>query len=208
LIEPHEIIDEPIIPRDSSLEDCEMMNSRFKILWFAIIFFILAISSSFPDGQAQVEAQLTFPLSSQKTYKDKSIWSGMVAGVPDADVIMVLHEGTGEQIRLYGIDAPDIGQPFDKRAKQFTSDMVSGRTVEVETKNKDQDGRTVGIVTVDGKSLNEALIRNGLAWVYRTFCKDPFCKSWIDLEVAARHDKIGLWSEPNPIPPWVFRHEQ
>jgi micrococcal nuclease len=183
-----------------------MMASRFRIPLFAIIFFILAISSSFLDDQAQVEAQLTFPLSTKKTHKDKNIWSGMVVNVLDGDVIMVLHEGRGETIRLYGIDAPDIGQAFSNRAKQFTSDMVYGKTVEVKTKDKDQHGRTVGIITVDGESLNEALIKNGLAWVYRIYCKEPFCESWINLEVAARYGKIGLWREPNPISPWEFRH--
>jgi micrococcal nuclease len=183
-----------------------MMTSRFRILLFAVIFFILAISNAFADGQAQVEAQLTFPLSSKKTHKDKSIWSGMVVSVADGDTIEVLHEGNGERIDLYGIDAPDIGQAFSKRAKQFTSEMVYGKTVEVKTKDQDQYGRTVGIVTVDGQSLNEALVKNGLAWVYRIHCKEPFCKDWIDLEIAARSGKIGLWSEPNPIPPWEFRH--
>ena len=183
-----------------------MMTSRFRILLFAVIFFILAISSAFADGPVQVEAQLTFPLSSKKTHKDKSIWSGMVVSVADGDTIVVLHEGKGEEIELYGIDAPDIGQAFNKRAEQFSSDMVYGKTVEVKTKDKDQYGRTVGIVTVDGKSLNEALIKNGLAWVYRIYCKEPFCENWIDLEVVARYGKIGLWSEPNLIPPWEFRH--
>jgi micrococcal nuclease len=183
-----------------------MMTSRFRISFIAVIFFTFAISSAFANDHAQVEAQLTFPFSSQKTHKDKSIWSGMVVGVSDGDTIMVLHEGRGEKIRLYGIDAPDIGQAFSKRAKQFTSDMVYGKTVEVKTKHKDQYGRTVGIVTVDGKSLNEALIKNGLAWVYRINCKEPFCENWIDLEVVARYGKIGLWSEPNPIPPWEFQH--
>jgi endonuclease YncB( thermonuclease family) len=185
-----------------------MMASRFRIPLFAIIFFILAMFSSLLNGQTQVEAQLTFPLSSKKTHKDKNIWSGMVVGVSDGDTLMVLHEGKGEKIRLYGIDAPDIGQAFSKRAKQFTSDMVYGKTVEVKTKDKDQHGRTVGLITVDDKSLNEALIKNGLAWVYRKYCKEPFCESWIELEVVARYGKIGLWSEPNPIPPWEFRHEK
>ena len=158
------------------------------------------------DGQAQVEAQLTFPLSSQKTHRDKNNWSGMVVGVADGDTIMVLHEGRGEKIELYGIDAPDIGQAFSKRAKQFVSEMIYGKTVEVKTKNQDQYGHTFAIVTIDGQSLNEALIKNGLAWVFRIHCKEPFCKDWIDLEIVARYHKIGLWSESNPIPPWEFRH--
>jgi len=28
---------------------------------------------------------------------------------------------------------------------------------------------------------------------------------WLDLEIVARYGKIGLWVEPDPIPPWEFR---
>lgn len=133
-------------------------------------------------------------------------WQGMVVGVSDGDTITVMHDGRGEKIRLYGIDTPEKRQAFGKRAKQFTSNVVYGKTVEVETKDKDRYGRTVGIVTLSGQCLNEALIKNGLAWVYRKYCTETFCEDWLNLEIVARYGKIGLWSEPNPIPPWEFRH--
>lgn len=118
----------------------------------------------------------------------------------------MLHDGKGEKIRLYGIDTPEKRQAFGKRAKQFTSDMVFDQIAEVEAQDIDRYGRTVGLVNVKSQSLNEALIKNGYAWVYRHYCKKDFCKDWISLESAARENKIGLWSEPNPIPPWDFRH--
>lgn len=133
-------------------------------------------------------------------------WSGKVVGVADGDTITVLHNGKGEKIRLYGIDTPEKRQAYGKRAKQFTSDMVSGKIVEVETKDTDRYGRIVGIVSVNGESLNEALIKDGFAWVYRNYCKESFCEDWLNLESVARYGKIGLWSDPIPIPPWDFRH--
>lgn len=183
-----------------------MKGFRFKTALFVLIFFTLAISNAFAGGEAYVEGQFAFPLSTKKTVKDTRTWSGLVVSVSDGDKITVLHEGAGEKIGLYGIDTPDIDQPFGKRAKQFTSVMVYGKTIEIDTMGKDQYGRTLGVVTVDGKSLNELLIKNGLAWVYRKFCKATICEDWIDLEFVARYDKIGIWSEPNPIPPWDFRH--
>jgi endonuclease YncB( thermonuclease family) len=183
-----------------------MTAFRFGTTLFAVIFFTLAISNAFADGEVHMESQLSFPFSSKKTVKDKSAWSGLVVGVPDGDRITVLHEGKGEMIRLYGVDTPEIGQAFGKRAKQFTSDAVYGKTVNVEAKDKDAYGRTIGMVTVDGKSLNESLIKNGLAWVYQKYCKAAFCEDWLNLEIVARYHKVGIWSEPNPIPPWEFRH--
>ena len=183
-----------------------MMAFKFRIPLFTVIFFTLAVSNVYSDGDVHVEGKFTFPLSSKKTTKDTRVWHGMVVGISDGDTITVLHNGKGEKIRLYGIDTPEKRQAFGKRAKQFTSKMVYGKTVEVETKDIDRYGRTVAIVTVGDQSLNEALIKNGLAWVYRKYCKEAFCEDWLNFEIVARYGKIGLWSEPDPIPPWEFRH--
>jgi endonuclease YncB( thermonuclease family) len=182
-----------------------MMTFRFRIPLFVAIFFTLAIPNAFSDGDVHVEGQFTFPLSSNKTVKEKRFWSGMVVGISDGDTITVLHGGKGEKIRLYGIDTPEKGQAFGKKAKQFTSKTVYGKTVKVETKDTDRYGRTVALIFTDGQSLNEALVKNGFAWVYRKYCIEAFCEDWLNLEIVARYGKIGLWSEPNPIPPWEFR---
>jgi endonuclease YncB( thermonuclease family) len=187
-------------------KDCEMAAFRYKMALLAVILFALATSNAFAGGKAHVEGQFSFPFPSKKPAKDTRTWSGLVVGVSDGDRIMVLHKGKGEKIRLYGIDAPDIGQAFGQRAKQFTFDTVYGKTIKVETRGKDRYSLTIGIVMVNGESLNESLIQNGLAWVYQKYCKAAFCENWLGLEIVARYDKIGLWSDPNPIPPWEFRH--
>jgi endonuclease YncB( thermonuclease family) len=51
-------------------------------------------------------------------------FTGKVIGVHDVDTITVMHQGRGERIRLHGIDAPEKGQPFTNRAKQFVSDLL------------------------------------------------------------------------------------
>ena len=135
-------------------------------------------------------------------------WSGKVVGVADGDTITVLHDGKGEKIRLYGIDTPEKRQAFGKKAKQFTSSMVYGKTVEVKNKDTDIYGRTVGLVYVNGQSLNEALIKKDYAWFYRKYCKADFCEDWLAIESLARSYKVGIWSEPDPIPPWDFRHKK
>jgi len=186
-----------------------MMSSKFKIPLFAVILSLLAIPSAFPDGKVHVEGQFTFPFSSKKTAENiKTNWSGKAVGVSDGDTITVLHDGKGEKIRLYGIDTPEKRQAFGKKAKQFTSSMVFDKTVEVETKDTDRYGRTVGLVYINGESINETLIKNGYAWVYRKYCKESFCKDWLNLESAARYGKIGLWSESNSVPPWNFRRKK
>lgn len=132
-------------------------------------------------------------------------WQGKVVGVSDGDTITVMHEGKGEKIRLYGADCPESHQDFGSRAKQFTSDKVFGKMVDIDPVDKDRYGRTVGIVGVDGQILNRALIEAGLAWLYEQYCKRPECAEWRQVQEKARTSKVGLWSVSNPVPPWEFR---
>jgi micrococcal nuclease len=132
-------------------------------------------------------------------------WTGKVVGVADGDTISVMHDGRAEKIRLYGVDAPEQDQDFATQAEKFTSDMVFGLIVDVQAVTVDRYGRTVAWVSVNGKSLNKELVKAGLAWWYRRY-------AWRDrelqmLQMQARKQKIGIWSVPNPTPPWRFRRQ-
>jgi endonuclease YncB( thermonuclease family) len=65
-------------------------------------------------------------------------WSGKVIGVADGDTITVLRDKEQVRIRPYGIDCPEGGQAFGKKAKKFTSDMIFGKVVEVEPVDVDR----------------------------------------------------------------------
>jgi micrococcal nuclease len=136
---------------------------------------------------------------------DALAFQGKVVGVSDGDTITVMHDGKGEKIRLYGVDCPEKAQDFGQKAKRFSSDMVFGKTVDVESLATDRYGQTIGIVRVEGKCLSEELIRNGLGWTYTRYCDNPFCSQWKQLEEKAKSAKTGLWSKRDPTPPWVFR---
>lgn len=131
-------------------------------------------------------------------------FSGRVVGVSDGDTITVLHDGRGEKVRLFGIDCPEGGQDFGKRAKQRTSDLAFGKIVEVRTGGKDRYQRTIGeVILPDQSSLNERLVREGLAWWYRKYAPDEETLKRLELEAKAQGR--GLWAYRNPTPPWEFR---
>lgn len=110
-----------------------------------------------------------------------------------------MHNGTPEKIRLNGIDCPERGQAFGNRAKQFTGDMVFGKTVTIKEYDNDKYGRTIGDVLLsDGTNLNKELLRQGFAWWYRQYSND---KELEQLEQEARLSKKGLWSDPKPVAP-------
>ncbi|MFW9846843.1 MAG: thermonuclease family protein [Candidatus Thorarchaeota archaeon] len=137
-------------------------------------------------------------------------WSGEVVGITAGDTITVLNSKTLKdvKIRLYGIDTPERGQAFSKRARQFTSKTVYGKIVEVKVMATDRYGRTVAMIYADKTLLNEELVKAGLAWVYEFYCSEPICESWENFQLRARFDKRGLWADPDRIPPWQFRRKK
>ena len=131
--------------------------------------------------------------------------TGKVVGVADGDTITVLQDTTQNKIRLYGIDTPELSQDFGKRAKQYTSGLVFGKQVQVIQKDIDRYGRVVGMVFIGNTCVNEEIIKAGMAWVYDYYCKDSVCLDWKQSEKQARETRIGLWSQPDPVPPWNYR---
>jgi micrococcal nuclease len=132
-------------------------------------------------------------------------FSGEVISVIDGDTIDVLHNGQAERIRLNGIDCPEKGQAYGKKAKQFTSGLVFGKQVTVKTFKKDRHGRTVADVLLpDRTNVSHELVKAGLAWWYKQYAKHD--ETLAQLEGEAREQKRGLWSDPNPVPPWEVRH--
>lgn len=132
-------------------------------------------------------------------------WSGECVGISDGDTISVMKDGKAVKIRLYGVDCPESGQDFGRRAKEFVADMTFHKTVTVTPTDTDRYGRTVAHIEVDGISVNRALAEAGLAWVYEQYCKTPECREWRMLQAEAKAEKRGLWSRADAVPPWDWR---
>jgi len=132
--------------------------------------------------------------------------TGEVVKVADGDTITILDSDNRQhKIRLYGIDTPEKAQAYGKKAKKFTANLVAGKTVKIKVYDTDRYGRSVGVVSVDETNVNREIIRNGLAWQYRKYCKASFCDDWLRLEKQARDSSIGLWRDNNPVAPWEWR---
>ena len=130
-------------------------------------------------------------------------FAGRVVKVIDGDTVGVLRDGREVRVRLEGIDAPETAQDFSQRAKQFTSDAIFGKDVIVSVKETDQYGRLVARVLADGRDVSVALVEAGLAWHYVEYSNDFVLRN---TEASARTRRLGLWSLPNPTPPWLFRN--
>jgi endonuclease YncB( thermonuclease family) len=127
-----------------------------------------------------------------------------VVGVIDGDTIDVLVSADLRRIRIADIDTPERGQPWAQRSKQALSRRVFGKEVRINEVAVDAYGRTVGEVYADNVCVGCELVREGHAWVYRAYSKDPVL---LELEAEAREDRRGLWGLPEAsrVPPWEWR---
>ena len=88
------------------------------------------------------------------------------------------------------------------RAKQALSDLAFSKQARVVEVTMDRYGRIVGRVYVDSTDVNRELLAQGYAWVYRQYSDDA---ELLELEAQAKEKNLGLWAEPNPIPPGEWR---
>jgi endonuclease YncB( thermonuclease family) len=132
---------------------------------------------------------------------------GKVTHVNDGDSLEVELDSGRVRVRMSAIDTPEYDQPHGAKSSAALRAMLPiGSAVELEVVTQDQFRRIVATVwRVDGQqrvNVNEAMLREGHAWAYRRYMKDPrFC----DLEEEARAKKAGLWAQP--VKDWVYPPE-
>lgn len=132
-------------------------------------------------------------------------FTGQVVAVLDGDTIEVLVNRQAVRVRLVQIDAPEKGQPYGSRAKQALASLAFRQAATVTEAGRDRYGRVLGTVHVAGVNVNAAMVRQGMAWVYRRYATDP---ALYQAEDAARAARRGLWADPSPAQPWTYRRQQ
>ena len=111
----------------------------------------------------------------------------------------MLHNQHTERTCLSGIDCPEKGHAFGKRA---AADLALGKEVTLQTFGK--YGRAIANMRPpDGTNVNHKLLKEIWCWLYRRY--PPGDTVLEGLEKEAREAKKGLWSDPQPVPPWKWR---
>lgn len=136
------------------------------------------------------------------------ILSARVVGVHDGDTLTLLtSENQRLKVRVWGIDAPELGQPWGDSAKRRASELLVNQTVIVSTREKDRYGRVVSKVTLSGpRDFGSEMIRAGLAWHYRAYARKA--DDYARMEREARSQRLGLWKDSAPVPPWDWRRNE
>lgn len=139
-------------------------------------------------------------------------FTGKVVGIADGDTITVLDRDKKQhKIRLAGIDAPEIGQPFGQAAKKKLSDLVFEKMVTVVGTKTDRYGRLVAQVFLLGVNVPLEMLNAGLAWHFKEYEGEQLAKerkAYSEAESKAKESKLNLWAETRPMPPWEYRNGQ
>ncbi|MBE6416660.1 MAG: hypothetical protein E7032_09065 [Akkermansiaceae bacterium] len=107
------------------------------------------------------------------------------------------------RVRLWGIDAPEKGQPYADKARARLKELIEGKAVRLEWKDRDQYSREVAIVYAGSTNINLQMVKEGLAWHYEYFAPDA--EDLAAAEKAARKKRKGLWADDEPVNPYEFR---
>ncbi len=134
--------------------------------------------------------------------------SMVLASPAMAERLVSCHDGDtctledGLRVRLSGIDAPEIGQPFAAEARDYLSRMVVGRESTLECSGWSYK-RRVCDVFVNGMDVQKELVGWGLAYDYAKYSGGKYQNA----QTFAQKMRRGVWiSSDGGIRPWDYRH--
>lgn len=142
------------------------------------------------------------PIAKQLQHRS---FTAKVIRIIDGDTMEILYKSTPIKIRLAHIDCPEkrSKQPFGNNAKKALSDLCFGQQVILNSQNSDRYGRLIAVITNSKKQIvNQEMVKQGMAWHFIRYSSDA---TYAKLEQEARKNKVGLWQERNPTPPWEWR---
>ena len=128
----------------------------------------------------------------------------IVTHVTDGDTLWVRRHAQAApiQLRLDGMDAPEICQDHGPAARAALAGLVLHRTVVVTIRARDRFDRSIARVRLSGDDAGRWMVRQGHAWSHR-FRRSggPYAAE----EALARGGRLGLWARPAPLEPRLFR---
>ncbi len=174
------------------MEHLKHITTAIFLTVFSAVIFLTTQSANSQSESFRVKSHLVF---------DKK-FSGKTFAI-DGDSLKV----GGNEVRLFGVDAPEYSQNcFDAKNEEyacgrasfaFTKKLAAGKMVECVYAEKDKYNRYLGKCSVDGVSINEELVKNGMAVIYNFTESDA---KMDELEASAKEKKIGIWQGAFQLP--------
>ena len=137
-----------------------------------------------PDEEQAPPRPTPFDASSAVSEPRPQIIKGL-AYVVDGDTLVINQN----QIRLFGVDAPEYGHPYGKSAKYKLMALCKGEQVTAEVTDTDSHGRKVARCSLaDGRDLSAEMVKLGLALDWAKFSGGRYAH----LEVEGIRRKLWL----------------
>jgi len=176
------------------------LNHIFRkiVLFWSFIFIIFAFiscSTSQNTTATEITCQVTRVLDGDTFHCLPS------KGIPNAKTY---QDGT-VSVRMRGIDAPEKRQAYGEDARLSLKELIGGKTVKLDVKDVDRYGRVVAYVWYNNQNINLEQVRRGMAWAYTEYLDRPYASEFYEAEKQARKQRLGLWEQTNPTPPWEWR---
>lgn len=135
-----------------------------------------------------------------------------VTSVQDGDSLTVKLPGGGatQRVRLVGIDAPELRQPMGHASRESLRSLALRREVALTCNKQDRYARWVcrAHLSANGTDLSREQLLRGMAWQDRRRQGElpaPMRAADERAEAQARRAGRGVFSQPDPVPPWQWR---
>ncbi len=175
-----------------------------KILNITICFFLLTVVIAADARPSMLTVTRLIHVVNAENSKNKTkIITVDKYEVHDGDTLSFVDSEIRNRVRLYGIDSPEIDQPFGKESTNYLIKLLDNKPITIVVSGKDRYGRIIGVIYIDTICINEKMVLDGYAWNY------PDAKPVSNIikfhEQIARNNKRGIWSTKDPVAPWVWR---
>lgn len=162
---------------------------------FEVIDIQEYISSLYTITESDTQIQNTKKSNQDNLYE--------VIRVVDGDTFVVNYNGKDEKVRLIGVDTPESVHPngeknteFGKTVSSYSKQMLTGKQVvlEFDVDERDQYGRLLAYVYIDGQMYNKLLLEKGYAKIATYPPNVKYVDDFTVIQKQARENKEGLWA--------------
>lgn len=150
---------------------------------------------------------LSFPLLALAHAAAAETIEGRIVAVIDGDSLTIVdRDKKRHRLRLAGIDAPELKQPFGAASRKSLAEICLKKPAAIDVVETDAYKRAIGKLKCAEVDANVEQVRRGMAWVRSGIIlpNSPLPEA----EANARLRGIGLWAGDKPEPPWEWRKRQ
>jgi micrococcal nuclease len=128
-------------------------------------------------------------------------YGAQVIEVHSGDTLTVIEKGRPITLRLANVDAPELDQPYGAAARKSLEELCKGKDADYESLDRTAGGPQSASIVCDGIDAGRTQLKRGLAWVRP---RKDIDASFTLIQDFVWRDKIGLWADADPVPPWEW----